>query len=416
MVGDEARLRQVVLNLMSNAIKFTDKGHVEIAARCLDCTDGAAMIEVSVTDTGIGIAPDRIGALFSDFLQVDASINRRYGGTGLGLAISKRIIRQMGGDIRVESALNAGSQFRFTLDPAGGGHGRPRVRAAESIDHEFERRLMRLDPPLSILLAEDDATNQLVFTKLMQRGYGHITVAANGRIALEHAAARDFRRGVHGHAHARNGRARGHARDPRARRHARAHADHRAHRQCVRGRHQGLPRCRHGRVHREAGAQEDHDGKARRPAGVSSAAGARCGRAAPMALDALPLTPPAQVALADIEPVLDRAAFDAFAEDIGLDGVRETLDVYLADTVERLALLRRLSCDTDRTRIKVEAHTLKGSSSTFGLTQLVTLARTLEHAAHDIAPDDYRDLLDRIDAAFAAARREAEAALGESVA
>jgi HPt (histidine-containing phosphotransfer) domain-containing protein len=122
------------------------------------------------------------------------------------------------------------------------------------------------------------------------------------------------------------------------------------------------------------------------------------------------------VALADVEPVLDRAAFDAFAEDIGLDGVRETLDVYLADTVERLALLRRLSCDTDRARIKVEAHTLKGSSSTFGLTQLVTLARTLEHAAHEIAPEDYRDTLDRIDAAFAAARREADAVMSESVA
>jgi HPt (histidine-containing phosphotransfer) domain-containing protein len=107
----------------------------------------------------------------------------------------------------------------------------------------------------------------------------------------------------------------------------------------------------------------------------------------------LPLTP-AQVALADVEPVLDRAAFDAFAEDIGLDGVRETLDVYLADTVERLALLRRLSCDMDRAKIKVEAHTLKGSSSTFGLTQLVTLARTLEHAAHEISPADWGDLLD----------------------
>ena len=68
-----------------------------------------------MADTGIGIAPDRIGCLFGDFLQVDSSINRRYGGTGLGLAICKRIIQQMGGDIRVESALNAGSTFRFTL-------------------------------------------------------------------------------------------------------------------------------------------------------------------------------------------------------------------------------------------------------------------------------------------------------------
>ncbi len=100
---------------MSNAIKFTESGHVAIAARCVGVGDGAASIELSVADTGIGIAPDRIGCLFNDFLQVDSSINRRYGGTGLGLAICRRIIQQMGGDISVESALNAGSTFRFTL-------------------------------------------------------------------------------------------------------------------------------------------------------------------------------------------------------------------------------------------------------------------------------------------------------------
>ena len=85
---------------------------VEIAARCLGAADGAARIEISVADTGIGIAPDRIGNLFSDFSQADASINRRYGGTGLGLAICKRIVEQMGGDIAVEFALGAGSTFR----------------------------------------------------------------------------------------------------------------------------------------------------------------------------------------------------------------------------------------------------------------------------------------------------------------
>jgi CheY-like chemotaxis protein/HPt (histidine-containing phosphotransfer) domain-containing protein len=130
----------------------------------------------------------------------------------------------------------------------------------------------------------------------------------------------------------------------------------------------------------------------------------------------LPRTPPAEVALADVEQVLDRAAFDTFAEEIGLDGVRETLDVYLTDTVARLAALRRMSCDADRAQIEAEAHTLKGSSSTFGLEQLATLASQLEHSAHQIAPVDYRDLLDRVDAAFAAARRAAEAAMGESVA
>ena len=127
----------------------------------------------------------------------------------------------------------------------------------------------------------------------------------------------------------------------------------------------------------------------------------------------LPLTPPSEVALVDVVPGLDPTALDTFIEEIELDGVRATLDVFLEETVERLALMRRLSCGTDRAKIETEAHTLKGSSSTFGLTQLSTLGRTLEYAAHQIAPDDYRDLLDRIDAAFAASRDAVEAAMSE---
>ena len=184
LVGDEARLRQVMLNLMSNAIKFTESGHVAIAARCLGVADGAASIELSVADTGIGIAPDRIGCLFNDFLQVDSSINRRYGGTGLGLAICRRIIQQMGGDISVESTLNAGSTFRFTLTLPVADIAALAEASCRAGDDEFERKLMNLRPPLAILLAEDNATNQLVFTKLMQSYSVDITVAANGRIAL----------------------------------------------------------------------------------------------------------------------------------------------------------------------------------------------------------------------------------------
>jgi signal transduction histidine kinase/CheY-like chemotaxis protein len=413
IVGDEARLRQVVLNLMSNAIKFTDKGHVEIAARCLGRVDAAATLEVTVSDSGIGIAPDRIGVLFSDFLQVDSSINRRYGGTGLGLAISKRIIQQMGGDIRVESALSAGSTFGFTLTLPVADMGALAVGAAESVDDEFERKLMRLDPPLSILLAEDNATNQLVFTKLMQR-YGHITVAANGRIAVDHAAGlvfdvvfMDMRMPeMDGLEATRAIRALGGAqgRVPIIALTANAFAD-------------DIKACR------DAGMDEFIAKPVRKKVLMEKLAillayhpqlRDASAPALPVPLDALPTTPPAEVALTDVEPVIDRAALDAFAEEIGLDGVKETFEVYLADTIERLALLRRLSCDTDRAKIKIEAHTLKGSSSTFGLARLVTLARTLEFSAHEITADAYRDLLDRIEVAFAAARREAGALMSES--
>ena len=146
-----------------------------------------------------------------------------------------------------------------------------------------------------------------------------------------------------------------------------AHSDHCAHRQCFRRRRQGLPRRRHGRIHRQADAQEVLMEKLAMLLADHPRLAMRARPRRPQRLELLPVTPPAEVAMADVEPVLDRRGFDAFAEDIGLDGVRETLDVFLADTAERLALLRQLSCDTDRAKIKVEAHTLKGSSSTFGL-------------------------------------------------
>ena len=125
---------------------------------------------------------------------------------------------------------------------------------------------------------------------------------------------------------------------------------------------------------------------------------------------------PAAVAMTDIAPVLDRAVFDALVEEIDIDGVRATLDKFMAETVQQLTRLRAHSCGSDRMGIKEEAHKLKGASGTFGLLQVSELARTLEHSAFQIAPSDYRDLLDRIEACFGMARNELEAAMAESVA
>jgi HPt (histidine-containing phosphotransfer) domain-containing protein len=108
--------------------------------------------------------------------------------------------------------------------------------------------------------------------------------------------------------------------------------------------------------------------------------------------------------------------FDALVEEIDIDGVRATLDGFLAETEKQLARLRACSCDSDRTGIKEEAHKLKGASGTFGLLQVSELARTLEHSAFQIAPSDYPDMLDRIEACFGMARIELEAAMAESVA
>lgn len=115
VAGDETRLRQVILNLISNALKFTNSGEVVLSAGVERQDETSYCIAMEVRDTGIGMTPDQLPRLFSSFNQADASISRRYGGTGLGLAISKRLVELMGGTITVESRIGEGTGFRFTV-------------------------------------------------------------------------------------------------------------------------------------------------------------------------------------------------------------------------------------------------------------------------------------------------------------
>ena len=112
---DELRLRQVLLNFLGNAIKFTETGSVKLFVRLIKSMNHKVELEFIVEDTGIGIAPERLNRLFQSFSQVDASHSRKYGGTGLGLAISKQIIELMGGEVKVESQEGVGSKFSFTV-------------------------------------------------------------------------------------------------------------------------------------------------------------------------------------------------------------------------------------------------------------------------------------------------------------
>ena len=114
---DPARLRQILVNLLGNAVKFTGQGDVRLTIRCLREAAGPPRIQFAVSDAGIGIPADKIGELFQPFVQVDGSATRRYGGTGLGLAISKRLAEALGGDIEVISELGKGSTFTLTIDP-----------------------------------------------------------------------------------------------------------------------------------------------------------------------------------------------------------------------------------------------------------------------------------------------------------
>jgi signal transduction histidine kinase/DNA-binding response OmpR family regulator/HPt (histidine-containing phosphotransfer) domain-containing protein len=171
VVGDGSRFRQVVTNLVGNAVKFTSAGHVVLRLTGV-ASDGRLRCWLSVADTGIGIGPDQRHRLFRSFSQVDASVTRSYGGTGLGLAISQRIARAMGGDIQVQSELGVGSTFTVALDlPLA-----PAVPDGPSADGLTGLRL---------LVVDDSATNLRILEHQLTRHGAECVLAGSGPAALE---------------------------------------------------------------------------------------------------------------------------------------------------------------------------------------------------------------------------------------
>lgn len=174
--GDPTRLRQILLNLLGNAIKFTDRGEVRLDASAMLTADGRASVSFDVSDTGPGIPPEVLPRLFQKFEQADHSTTRRYGGTGLGLAICKELVQLMGGSIAAESRVGAGSTFSFTLPLALG--------AAPELDPSTLPRKDHHAYRLRVLCAEDVRTNQIIISTLLE-GMGHdIRVVENGLQAL----------------------------------------------------------------------------------------------------------------------------------------------------------------------------------------------------------------------------------------
>ncbi len=176
-LGDPTRVRQVTYNFLSNALKFTKEGRVVLSARLVD--EG---LEISVLDTGNGIATDRMDGLFDPFAQADASVNRNYGGTGLGLGISRDLAQLMGGSIRVQSELGKGSTFTALLKI-------PRLRDATEmlrvVNDDEAVASQEIVQSLRVLAAEDNLVNQLVLRTLMEQFGITLTVVDNGKLAVE---------------------------------------------------------------------------------------------------------------------------------------------------------------------------------------------------------------------------------------
>jgi len=183
IIADPTRLRQVVINLVSNAIKFTDHGRVGLEV-AVDAREGDRLqLHFVVSDTGIGIPKDKQEIIFGAFSQADGSTVRRFGGTGLGLTISLRLVKMMGGQIWVESQPGRGSRFHFTAQ-ARAASDAFLVDCAQGADLISCHSLPDGQQKLRILLAEDNAVNQTLAARLVEKRGHAVTVVNNGREAL----------------------------------------------------------------------------------------------------------------------------------------------------------------------------------------------------------------------------------------
>ncbi len=194
--GDPTRLQQALVNLLSNAVKFTEQGEVRLLAHWLAPGPGEALqrLRLEVQDSGIGIAPERIGSLFGAFEQADSTTTRRYGGTGLGLAITRRLVQLMGGEVGVESRPGLGSRFWFTVPSVLAEGPEPGVATVPAgvPQGRAEQLLRQRHAGRRVLLAEDNPVNQEVARALLCEAGLAVDVAADGREALTMASRTDY--------------------------------------------------------------------------------------------------------------------------------------------------------------------------------------------------------------------------------
>ncbi|MFC3800243.1 PAS domain S-box protein [Cohnella sp. GCM10012308] len=180
--GDADRLKQVLLNLLGNAVKFTPSGKVSVAVKKVKAK--TPLLSFTVTDTGVGIPPDRLEEIFDPFSQIDSFMMRKHEGTGLGLSISRRIVELMGGEIRAESDGKNGSTFQFSVEL----HERTENHLMPEIGEPRDAVLSAA----KILVGEDNPINTLVLKKMLEKMGHHVSVAANGKEAIEAALREPF--------------------------------------------------------------------------------------------------------------------------------------------------------------------------------------------------------------------------------
>jgi CheY-like chemotaxis protein len=184
MVGDPVRLHQILINLVSNAVKFTIEGKITVGVRLLNLEEDKVSVEFTITDTGIGIAEDKIEFIFQNFQQATSNTSRLYGGTGLGLAIAKQLAEQQGGTIAVKSKIDKGTTFSVVL---------PFQKTKDNLESVTEiKELNRKIKGLKVLVVEDIALNQLLMKTLLDDFGFECELAGNGIIAIEKLKSKPF--------------------------------------------------------------------------------------------------------------------------------------------------------------------------------------------------------------------------------
>jgi CheY-like chemotaxis protein len=188
--GDQGRLRQVLINLIGNAVKFTATGGISLTVERDVNSEADGFLRFNVADTGIGIPPEKQQTIFEKFSQADSSTTRKYGGTGLGLAICKRLVEMMDGRIWIESEEGRGSNFIFTARFGQGAEPKP---SAASPGAETEpASAAEVETPLDILLVDDTPQNRILIISFMKKTPHRIDIAENGQIAVEKFKAKSY--------------------------------------------------------------------------------------------------------------------------------------------------------------------------------------------------------------------------------
>jgi CheY-like chemotaxis protein/HPt (histidine-containing phosphotransfer) domain-containing protein len=374
LVGDPNRLRQIVLNLLGNAIKFTERGRVDVVVRAEhDAQNATPTIRFEIRDTGVGISKEGLAKLFGSFAQADSSITRRFGGTGLGLAICKRLVEAMDGNIGVESEVGKGSTFWFRL---------PLIAGTEPLAVQKGADETPL-PSLRILVAEDNPVNRKVAAGILMEQKHQVAFAVNGRQAVEAASQAQppfdvILMDVHmpemdGITAART-----------IRRLPEPHRDTRIIAVTASLSHDGVQRCL-------AAGMNDYVGKPIVPEALDQAMRRVMGFATgaqPEGMEPVPYGGP--------EGEFDGTPLEDLARDLGAEMAVDLISTFIELTSEMSAGLADFATHPDCHRMAELGHSLKSSAASLGLREVQRLAVGLEQSglAGDVATvNEYTEAL-----------------------